>query len=193
MSRWSLVRIASVAAVAVVLGFLTFRVLTMPTTNGPAIGGPFALQDGNGKTVTDRDLRGKWLLIYFGYTHCPDACPTTLSQMAAALDKLGDKKDRIVPVFITVDPDRDTPATMKDYAASFGPNFVGLSGSPDAVKAVEREYHVYAAKHPIEGGDYEMDHSSVIYLMDPDGKFVTNYVTGDKPEDMAKSLNETVS
>jgi protein SCO1/2 len=138
----------------------------------PAIGGPFALQDGAGRTVTDRAFRGRWMLVYFGYTHCPDACPTTLNDLATALATLPPaSRARLAVVFITVDPDRDTPRLTAEYARAFDPGFVGLSGSSAAVAAAERAYHVYAARVPLKGGDYAMAHSSVIYVMDPRGRF----------------------
>jgi protein SCO1/2 len=135
------------------------------------IGGPFTLLDSHGKTVTDRDFRGKYLLVYFGYTFCPDACPTTLTQVADALDRLGGKADRLTPVFITVDPKRDTPAVVGTYAAAFSPRLVGLTGDSGEIAAVAKEYHVYYAVHG-SGADYTVDHSSILYLMGPDGKFV---------------------
>jgi protein SCO1/2 len=137
------------------------------------IGGPFTLVDGAGRTVTDRDFRGQYLLIYFGYTFCPDACPTTLDDVAAALDRLGAKASRVQPLFITVDPKRDKPDVVGRYAAAFSPRLMGLSGSPEAIDAVLKEYHVYAAAQPAGGtGSYTIDHSSVLYLMGPDGRFV---------------------
>jgi protein SCO1 len=154
-----------------------------------SIGGPFALVDGHGKPVTDRDFRGRFMLIYFGYTHCPDACPTTLSDIASAIDKLPvNARSRVVPLFITVDPERDIPAMIGDYAAAFGPEFVGLTGSPGAIAAAENEYHVYAQKHPLAHGDYAMDHSSIMYVMGPDGGFLGVIADGTKPGDIAQRL-----
>jgi len=154
----------------------------------PRIGGPFTLAGENGP-VTDKDFRGKWMLVYFGYTHCPDACPTTLNDMATMLDKMP-KADRarVVPIFITVDPDRDTPAIISDYAKAFGPEFVGLSGTQAQITAAEREYRVYAQKHPLKGQDYAMDHSSVIYIMKPDGDFSSVITDAASPADMAQRL-----
>jgi protein SCO1/2 len=145
---------------------------------GPSIGGPFTLVDGDGRTVTDRDFRGKWLLIYFGYTFCPDVCPTTLNEVAAALGALGPKADRLTPVFITVDPGRDTRPVVKQYAAAFSPRMVGLTGSAEQIAAVAKEYRVYYAIHRTgdnpgnNPGDYSVDHTSLLYLVDPDGRFV---------------------
>ena len=162
-----------------------------PVSRAMSIGGPFALTDASGQTVTDASFRGKWMLVYFGYTHCPDACPTALSDIAAALDKLGPGAKDVVPVFITVDPERDTGQVMKDYATAFGPEFVGLTGSQAAISNAEKEYRVYAAKHPIgAAGDYEMDHSSIIYVMDPKGRFVANFTQETDPAKMAETLKQ---
>ena len=158
------------------------------------IGGPFQLVDSrNGKTVTDQDYKGKWLLIYFGYTHCPDACPTALNDLSLALDKLGDTRRAMAPLFITIDPERDTADVMKDYAASFAPDIVGLTGSVEQVAKAEKEYRVYAAKHPTKDGGYDMDHSSIIYVMDPSGRFVTNFTHETDPDQMAAKLMSLAS
>ncbi|HEY8289364.1 MAG TPA: SCO family protein, partial [Acetobacteraceae bacterium] len=108
-----------------------------------SLGGPFQLEDGNGKPVTDRDFRGSYMLVYFGYTFCPDVCPTTLNAVADAMDRLGPKAARVQPLFITVDPKRDTPAVVKQYAAAFGPKIDGLTGTPEQIAAVAKEYRVY--------------------------------------------------
>ncbi len=158
------------------------------TTGQADVGGPFRLTDQNGKPVSDADFRGRYMLIYFGYSFCPDVCPTTLGVMAEALDKLGNGGARIVPVFITIDPQRDTPAVLKRYMAAFSPRFVGLTGSEAAIKDVEKKYRVYAARQPLDKGGYAMSHSSVIYLMGPDGKLVTFYDEAISPEDLAKDL-----
>jgi protein SCO1/2 len=153
-----------------------------------AIGGPFTLASADGP-VTDKDFRGRWMLIYFGYTHCPDACPTTLNDMATTLDKLPKaNRDHVVPLFITVDPDRDTPAIIGDYAKAFGPQFIGLSGTQAQVTQAEHAYRVYAAKHPLKGQDYAVDHSSVLYLMKPDGSFSSVFTESESPADMAQRL-----
>jgi len=141
-----------------------------------SVGGPFTLVDDSGKTVSDRDFRGKWMLVYFGYTHCPDACPTALSHIDNALDDLGPKgAASVVPLFVTVDPERDTPAVLHDYLSAFDVHIHGLSGSDDQIAAAETEYRVYAAKHPDPAGGYSMDHSSIIYVMNPQGQFVANF------------------
>jgi protein SCO1/2 len=188
---------AALAGAIVLVGLGAAAFLPRLAGSGPAaanaggvtIGGPFALLNGAGKTVTDRDFRGRFMLVYFGYTHCPDACPTTLNDMALALDKLTQaQRARVAPIFITVDPERDTPAMIGDYAGAFGKQFTGLTGSQTAITAAESEYHVFAEKHPLAHGDYAMDHSSIIYVMSPDGAFLGVINAGTKPEDIAQRL-----
>jgi len=160
-------------------------------TSGQAlIGGPFELVGKDGKTVTDKDFRGRYMLVFFGFTHCPDICPAELQVMSAALDDLGDKADQVVPVFITVDPERDTPELVTAYVENFGPNFVGLTGSLKAVDKAAKAYRVTYQKFQEEGaGDnYSVDHSALVYLMGPDGKFVTHFPYGTSPEKMADTL-----
>jgi cytochrome oxidase Cu insertion factor (SCO1/SenC/PrrC family) len=162
------------------------------TTGQAEVGGPFRLIDQNGKSVSDADFRGRYMLIYFGYSFCPDVCPTTLGVMAQAMDKLGGEAHRVVPIFITIDPERDTPNVLTDYMKAFGPEFVGLTGSEAAIKDVEKKYRVYAAKKPLENGNYGMDHSSVIYLMGPDGKLVSFHDEAISPDDLAKELRDKI-
>ena len=164
-------------------------------TGAPAIGGPFTLEDGSGKTVTDRDFRGKYMLVYFGYTFCPDVCPTTLNSVGDAMDKLGAKAKQVQPVFITIDPKRDTPAVMKQYVAAFTPALIGLTGTPEQVTAVAREYRVYFAEHRTGPGpdDYSMDHSSVMYLVGPDGRFVAPIRADGSGDEMAAAIAKYVS
>jgi protein SCO1/2 len=168
------------------------------TTGQVAVGGPFTLTDQNGKPVSSGDFKGRYPLIYFGYSFCPDVCPTTLGVIADALDKLGVDGQRIVPIFITIDPARDTPQVLKAYMAAFGPRFVGLTGTQAQIDAVEKEYRVYARKQPLgtntgkTGGAYGMDHSSVIYLMGPDGKLVSFYDELISPDDLVKSLKAKI-
>jgi protein SCO1/2 len=162
------------------------------TTGQADVGGPFQLTDQHGKRVSDKDFRGRYMLIYFGYSFCPDVCPTTLAVMAQALEKLGDRSRRVTPIFITIDPERDTPKVLDDYMKAFGPNFVGLTGSAAEIKDAEKKYRVYAAKKPLEGGNYGMDHSSVIYLMGPEGKMVSFYDEAVSPDDLAKDLKQKI-
>ncbi|MEO7053525.1 MAG: SCO family protein [Rhizomicrobium sp.] len=186
--------VLALVAAAAVGGFLWLKGNEMPqlgrnvVTGQIAVGGPYALTDQDGKPRASTDFGGKYQLIYFGYTFCPDVCPTTLALMAATVDKMGTDKDRIVPVFITIDPERDTPDAIKKYVAAFGPQFVGLTGTPDQIAKVEKEFRVYAKKGPVENGSYAMDHSSVMYLMGPDGKLVSFYDEATTPEDLAQQL-----
>ena len=158
-----------------------------------AIGGPFQLVDQNGKRVSDADLKGKWQLLFFGYTHCPDACPTALNEIALALDKLGDKRDKVEVVFITVDPERDTPQVLKSYVQSFDASIVALTGSPDQVAQAAKAYRVFYAKHPRPDGGYEMDHSAVIYVMDPRGRFTATFTPESTADAIAERLQKLLS
>jgi protein SCO1/2 len=171
----------------VVLAFASLWILMTPSrSTGSMIGGPFRLETGDGKTLTDADMKGHPFLVYFGYTHCPDVCPTTLAQISDVLKRLPDKPVRTL--FITVDPERDTPALMADYVSSFDPRIVGLSGTPEEVAAVEKAFRVYARKAPGKDGDYTMDHSSIVYLMDAKGAFVEAFNLERTPEESAKEL-----
>jgi len=158
-----------------------------------AVGGPFALVDQNGAERTDRDFLGQYVLIYFGYTYCPDVCPTTLSVMGGAMDKLGPLSERVTPVFVTIDPARDTPKVLKAYLGSFGPRFIGLTGSSDAIAKISHEYAVYAARQPLQGGSYAMTHSNTIYLMGPNGKFLTHYDEAIGPDTLAARLKGQIA
>lgn len=153
------------------------------------IGGPFRLTAGDGRTVTDADFRGRWMLVYFGYTHCPDACPTALQDMANAVDALGpDAARRVALLFITIDPERDTPALIQDYVSAFNAPITALSGTPEQIAAAAHAYRVYYAKHPRDDGGYDMDHSSIIYLMDPAGKLVGNFTHETPPDAITTKL-----
>jgi protein SCO1/2 len=156
------------------------------------IGGPFTLEDGSGNPVTDRDFRGKYMLVYFGYTFCPDVCPTTLSAVADAMDKLGPDAAKVRPLFITVDPRRDTPPVVKKYAAAFGREITGLTGTPEEIARVAKEYRVYYAEHRTGPGpdDYSMDHSSVLYLMDPNGVFIAPVRADQTGDEIAANLKK---
>ena len=156
----------------------------------PGIGGPFALTDQNGKAVTADSLKGKPTLIYFGYTFCPDVCPTSLLLMETAIDKLGrDAAKKVNLVFITVDPERDTQEVIKGYVPNFGPTFIGLTGTPAQVEQVTRAYRVYSQKVPgKDGAPYLMDHSSIVYLLDRNGRFVTHFTHEAKAETIATAV-----
>ncbi len=153
-----------------------------------AIGGPFQLTDQNGKPVTETSLKGKPSLIFFGYTHCPDVCPTSLFEISEVLRAMGADADKVNAYFITVDPERDTPAAMKSYLSSFDPHLEGLSGDPAETAKVLTAYRVYAKKVPMKDGDYTMDHTALIYLMDRDGKFVSPFNMKRTPEEAAAEL-----
>ena len=163
------------------------------TLLGSAIGGPFKLVDQNGNTVANTDLEGKWLLVYFGYTHCPDACPTALNNIALALSHLGAEKKEVRPVFITIDPERDTSKALKDYVSAFDAPILALTGTATAIGQAAKEYRVYYAKHPEAGGDYSMDHTSIIYVMDPKGRFTASFTGEDPPEQIAARLKKLLS
>lgn len=159
----------------------------------PKIGGPFTLVDQDGRTVTEADFKGSYMLVYFGYTFCPDVCPTSLSVIADAMDMIGDKAERVTPVFITVDPERDTPEQMKMYVGYFHPKLVGLTGSYNQVADVTQAYKAYYAKAVDgngSGDEYLMDHSSITYLMSPDGEFIAHFSHGVDADEMAARLKE---
>jgi protein SCO1/2 len=163
------------------------------TALASAIGGPFQLIDQNGKPFGDADLKGKWHLIFFGYTHCPDACPTALNEMSLALDRLGIKRDEVGVVFITVDPERDTPDVLKSYVQSFDAPIVALTGSPEAVAQAAKAYRVFYAKHPRGDGDYDMDHSAVIYVMNPEGRFTATFTPDSSADAIVQRLQKLIS
>jgi protein SCO1/2 len=173
---------------AVVIGFLANGNSGSADAPAPvAIGGPFQLRTGGGKTVTEADVRGAPFLVFFGYTHCPDVCPTTLAWLAEVLKALGPEA-KVKVLFVTVDPDRDTPDLMADYASNFDPRIIGLSGDRVAVDRMIAAYRVYARKAPTPSGDYTMDHSAVTYLMDRNGAFVRSFNVDRPPTEAAKDL-----
>jgi protein SCO1/2 len=156
---------------------------------GVPIGGPFTLTDQNGVVRRDTDFRGKLMLVYFGYTYCPDACPTALNTMSQAIDRLGGQGDAVQPIFITVDPARDTVAQMKDYAANFHPRLEALTGTPDEIAAAARGYRVYYAKAAGGGeNDYLMEHSGFVYLMGRDGKYLAHFGPDATADTMAAAI-----
>lgn len=161
--------------------------LQMP--GGVSLGGPFELVDQTGKAVTDRDYAGRWLLVYFGYTFCPDVCPTELGTMASALDAMGASAEAVTPLLITIDPQRDTPAALADYVSRFHPRLQGLTGTPEQIAAVARRYRVYYARvQRPEMTDYLMDHSSFIYLVGPDGRVRSLFRPEMTPEQIAAAV-----
>jgi protein SCO1 len=168
---------AFLAGLAVILAaiFVVGGLSPTPGRGIATIGGPFHLTDQNGKPFSDQDMKGKPYLVFFGYTHCPDICPTTLFEMSQLMGKLGPDANRVGALFITVDPERDTTAVLKDYLASFDPHLRGLTGAPAAIDQAIKDYRVYAKKVPLQGGDYTMDHTALVYLMDKEGRFVAPF------------------
>ena len=164
-------------------------------TGKALIGGAFTLTDNSGKRVTDQEFHGKYTLVFFGFTSCPDICPAGLQLIAGALVKLGTKAQRITPIFISVDPQRDTPEKLAAYVKNFDPRLVGLTGTPEEIAAVAKAYKVYYAKVPSKErpNDYTMDHTSIIYVMDPKGEFVTHFTPSTSVDDMAAKLDKILS
>ena len=163
--------------------------------NREPVGGPFELIDHTGKPRTERDFRGKLMLVYFGFTYCPDVCPTDLQAIGLALDKLGVEADSVQPLFITVDPERDTAAHLAEYVPMFHPRLIGLTGSPEAIRKAADAYKVYYAKvdPPKEtakedGGYYTVDHTAYIYLMDREGNYLGFFPPGTSAERMVEII-----
>ncbi|MBX9829644.1 MAG: SCO family protein [Xanthobacteraceae bacterium] len=159
-----------------------------PIAMPSAVGGPFNLVDQNDKPITDQDMKGRPFLVFFGFTHCPDVCPTTLFEVSEILRAAGPAAKDARALFITVDPERDTPKVLKDYLASFDPRVVGVTGDSEAIAAVIKAYRVYAKKVPTDGGGYTMDHTAIVYLMDKDGRFVAPFKMKRRPEEAAEDL-----
>ena len=160
---------------------------------GVSVGGPFTLVHDHGKTVTDASFRGRWMLIYFGYTFCPDVCPTELQTIAAALDRLGPLAAKVAPLFVTIDPARDTPAALAEYVKLFDDRLVGLTGTEAQIATVAKEYRVYYARSASkESSSYLMDHSSFMYLVGPDGKFQALFRQGTAAPDLADALRARI-
>jgi len=162
------------------------RGLTAPA----AIGGPFQLTDQSGQVVTEKSLQGRPTLIFFGFTHCPDVCPTALFEISELLHAMGNDADRVNAYFVSVDPERDSKEAIKDYLSSFDPHLKGLTGDPEAIAKVLSAYRVYAKKVPLKDGDYTMDHTALTYLMDRDGKFVAPFNLNRPPEVAAAELKK---
>jgi len=163
---------------------------------GVSVGGPFSLTDQTGKPVTEKSWPGKYKLVFFGYTRCPDTCPATLQKLASIMQQFDPKAEKIVPLYITVDPERDTPDVMAKYVANFSPVIVGLTGTAAQIKGVEEAYKVYAAKEPWQSkGDYAEyveDHSAYVYLMSPDDKLLQTFSFDDPAATMITKIKESV-
>jgi len=160
------------------------------STGKALIGGPFALTDHTGKRVTEKDFEGKFMLVFFGYTFCPDFCPAELQVISAALDELGEKVKKVTPIFITIDPERDTVEQMKSYVSNFHEQLIGLTGSMEEIRAAAKVYRVYFKKvtSDASSSDYVMDHSSIVYLMSPQGEYLTHFAYGTGVEKMAEGM-----
>lgn len=167
---------------------------TSVQTGKALVGGPFTLTDQTGKRVTEKDFLGKYMLVFFGFTHCPDICPSALQVMSAALEKLGDKARDITPVFVSLDAERDTPEKLADYIQSFDKRFVGLTGSKEEVAAVAKVYRVYYQIVPDDkvAGDYTIDHAAIIYLMGKDGQFVTHIPHTNSVDQVVAALSKAL-
>lgn len=197
--RW---RLLSIVISGFLLGAIGGAAALLLTQGAPApkvetagkalIGGPFTLVDQTGRTVNDKDFRGRYMLVFFGFTHCPDVCPAELQVIAQALTDLGPKSSEVVPIFISLDPERDTPAVIGAYVKNFGDNFVGLTGSPEAVAAAAKAYRVAYSKFEYKDNsgksDYSIDHSTIVYLMDKNGEYVAHFSYGTPAAEMAETL-----
>lgn len=191
-------RVLAVAAVLTVIaaGAALWTFLHAPsqqtTSTGTAsVGGPFTLVDQHGRTVTDETFRGRWMLVFFGFTHCPDICPTALNDMSTLLTDLGPAADKVQPIFITIDPERDTVEAMSQYVANFDPRIVALTGTPEQIAQAAKAYRVYYKKVQ-QGDDYTMDHTGILYVMDPQGRFMTHFTPNTPVPDMAERIRKLV-
>ena len=205
MPKSLIARIVALASAAIALGLMIavgVRLLHAPqpgiaveekgVSGAALVGGPFTLTDQHGKRVSEADFRGRFLLVYFGYSFCPDVCPTDLAAMAAAIDLLGPEGDKVQPIFITIDPERDTVERLAGYAPLFHPRLVALTGTADEIGHAAAQYRVYFEKSG-EGADYLMNHSGIVYLMDPEGRFLTHFAQGTPPEEMAQKIRSQMS
>ena len=197
-SVWTRRALISLLLAALVLcAILLFKLyerqflMTSGSTGTADVGGPFELVNQDGAKVTEKDFEGQLLLIYFGFTFCPDACPTALGVMAAAIEKLDVAGERVTPILISIDPARDTPQALKDYVGNFHPRMVGLTGTYEQIAKVAKEYKVFYQKAPgATGEDYLMDHSTLIYLMDGEGKFLTYFGPQATPDEVAEAIRK---
>lgn len=195
-SRPKLILAAGLILLSVLIAALALTTLK-PAQMGSGtalIGGPFTMMNDKGETVTEKTYAGKYMLLFFGFTNCGDVCPTELQVMAAAFTEMGALSDNITPIFVTVDPERDTPKIMADYIKNFHPRLVGLTGTPEQIAAFAKIYHIYYQKvpDPKNPADYEMDHSSILYLMGPDGKFIKHFPYTTDAKGLAEALKKVL-
>jgi protein SCO1 len=189
--------IVSLATAVLTLGIAVARLGAQSQADNaavavPGMGGHFTLLTAEGNAVTEGSFPGKWLLVYFGYTFCPDACPTAMNALGVTLDELGPLAAEVQPIFITVDPERDTPQVVADYVKAFDPRIVGLSGTPEQIAAAAKEFRVYYQVRPLGSDEYAIDHSSFIYVIDPQGR-VVELLTGNLPgHSMAEELRRLI-
>jgi protein SCO1/2 len=189
---------AAVAVLACVAGALVYLQTTSSNNSGAlieplaAIGGPFELVSGNGETVTDQTLAGKPTVMFFGFTYCPDVCPTTLSELQGWIEALGPDADKLNYAFVSVDPERDTPDVMRDYVGAFDDRIMALTGSRENIDSMLKAYRVYAKRVPLDDGDYTMDHSAAVYLMNADNKFVGTIAYGEVEETALAKLKRLI-
>jgi protein SCO1/2 len=181
--------LAGLASMLTVVLVVAWRA-DVPITRS-AVGGPFQLVDQDGRAVTQDDLKGRPTLLFFGFTHCPDICPTTLFEVSEILRQLGPDADKVRAAFVTVDPERDTPAVLKDYLGSFDPHLMALTGSREDVERMLKSYRVYSRKVPTDGG-YTMDHTALVYLMDKRGQFVAPFNMKRTPQEAAIDLRRYI-
>jgi cytochrome oxidase Cu insertion factor (SCO1/SenC/PrrC family) len=195
--RAVLIFASAVLLIAAGLGGFAFMSRHLAESGGTGValvGGPFSLTDQNGRRVSEKDFLGRHMLVFFGFTYCPDICPTELQVMTAALDEMGPQGEEIQPVFVSIDPERDTPEVLKSYVENFGPRLIGLTGTPEEIAAVAKAYRVYYAKAGDQSSpdSYLMDHSSIIYLMGPDGRFVKHFPYTTDVAKLAAELKEAL-
>ncbi|NBN78862.1 redoxin domain-containing protein [Microvirga tunisiensis] len=190
---------AAVAALAIGAGYVSYSQMSGGSGSGTliepvaSIGGPFSLVNGDNVPVTDATFRGKPTVLFFGFTFCPDVCPTTLSDLQGWIEQLGPDADKLNYAFVTVDPERDTPQVMKDYVAAFDPRVQALSGTREQVDAMIKAYRVYAKKVPLDAGGYTMDHTAAIYLMDKNNRFVGTIAYEENPETALAKLRRLIT
>lgn len=182
---WSAAALAAVA-------FAGLMYFTSGGPHAPAIGGPFRLKSQTGEVVDSAALKGKPYAIFFGFTHCPEICPTTMVDMAALMAKLGDEAKGFKIYFVSVDPERDTPDVLRNYLSSFEPHVIGLTGAPDEIADIARKFRIYYRKVPLDGGDYTMDHSAFVYLMGKDGGFRNVIGYQEKPDRALEKLKTLI-
>jgi len=192
-NRMSLLIVLAACLVAIgALAVVAVDLKPQAASRQVAVGGPFSLTDQDGKTITDADMKGHPFIVFFGFTHCPDVCPTTLYDLSQALNGLGEDAKNIPALFVTVDPERDTPEVMKRYVSNFNPDIRGVTGDPAAIQAMVKAYRGYAKKVPTEDGDYTMDHTAVVYLMGADGQFISPLNLQRPTAEVVKELREHI-